>query len=89
MVGGGLKIEYRAPTDGTAILMERTSGRIVATESLAEGHDFSFHPNKQGASEVLFSMFAATNAVNTGEFPQVPTNTFFQLYFVPVKTKGE
>jgi hypothetical protein len=88
-VGGGLKIEYRAPTDGTAILMERTSGRIVATESLTEGNDFSFHPNMQGTSEVLFSMFAATNAVNTGEFPQVPTNTYFQLYFVPAKVQKE
>jgi hypothetical protein len=89
LVGGGLKIEYQAPADGTAILMERTSGRIIATESLSEGNSFDFRPNRQGCSEVLFSMFAPTNAVNTGDFPQVPTNTFFQLYFVPVEAKAE
>jgi hypothetical protein len=89
LVGGGLKIEYRAPANGTAILLERTSRRIVATESLSEGDPFEFHPNHQGCSEVLFSMFAPTNAVDTGGFPQVPTNTLFQLYFVPAKAKTE
>jgi hypothetical protein len=89
LVGGGLKIEYTAPSDGTVILKERASGRIVATESLEEGSDFDFSPNHNGCSEVLFSLFAPTNAVYTGEFPQMPTNTFFELYFVPSKPKRE
>jgi len=89
LVGGGLKIEYTAPSSGTAILQERTSGRIVATKSLEEGDDFDFSPNHQGCSEVLFSLFAPTNAVFAGEFPQMPTNTFFELYFVPVKARRE
>lgn len=89
LVGGGLRVDYRAPTDGTAILRERTSGRIVATESLEEGDGFKFHPNLQGCSEVLFAMFAPPDAVDTGEFPQMPTNTFFELYFVPARTKAK
>jgi len=89
LVGGGLKIEYTAPCDGTAILKERASGKIVATKSLEEGRDFDFSPNHEGCSEVLFSLFAPTNAVYEGNFPQMPTNTFFELYFVPSKTKKE
>ncbi len=89
MVGGGLDIEYRVPANGTVILAERTSGRIVATESLEEGDSFKFAPNYQGCSEVIFSMFAPANAVDTSEFPRVPTNTVFQLYFVPAKVKKE
>ena len=87
LVGGGLAIEYRAPSDGTVILTERTSGRMVATESLGEGDGFSFSQNDPSCARVLFSMFAPTNAVPTDEFLPVPTNTFFQLYFVPAKAK--
>ncbi len=89
LVGGGLKVTYEAPSNGTAILIERTSGRIVATESLHEGSDFEFGPNQWGCSAVIFSMFAATNAQDTGEFAQVPTNTVFELYFVPDPAKKE
>jgi len=89
LVGGGLKIEYTAPSDGTAILKERTSGKIVATESLGEGNTFHFSPNHEGCSEVLFSLFAPTNTVYEGGFPPMPTNTFFELYFVPEKARSE
>jgi hypothetical protein len=85
LVGGGLTVEYTAPTDGTAILIERTSGRIVATESLGEGDSFDFHPRVQGYDEVLFRMFGNTNATPDGGVVVVPTNTFFQLYFVKEK----
>ena len=83
LVGGGLMIKYEAPTDGTAILIERTSGRIVATESVQEERAFEFGPNQFGCNAVIFSMFAATNATDAGEFAKVPTNTVFELYFVP------
>ena len=61
----------------------------VATESLEEGDGVDFSPNHQGCGEVLFSLFAPTNAVSTGEFPQMPTNKFFELYFVPGKARRE
>lgn len=88
-VGGGLMVEYTAPTDGTAILIERNSGRIVATESLDEGDTFSFHPDKGNAGEVLLGMFGNPNALLDGGAMTIPTNTLFQLYFVPEKTKPE
>lgn len=87
LVGGGLGIEYKAPSEGTVILLERTSGRIVATKSLSKGDDFDFSPNYQGCNAVLFSMFATSNSVSTDATTQVPTNTVFQLYFVPAKAK--
>lgn len=87
LVGGGLDIKYEAPSDGTVILLERTSGRIVATESLSEGSTFDFGSDYSGCNEVIFSMFAASNAVPTNVMTPVPTNTFFQLYFVPAKAR--
>jgi hypothetical protein len=83
LVGGGLMIEDAAPTDGTAILIERTSGRVVATESVPEGDAFSFHPNQQGYAERLFRMFGGTHTVENSERVQVPANAVSQLYLVP------
>jgi hypothetical protein len=89
LVGGGLDIRYQAPAAGTVILIERTSGRIVATKSLeAKGAEFYFGPNSFDNGDVLATMFSTVPS-NTGELTHVPTNTFFQLYFVPAKTKRE
>jgi hypothetical protein len=98
LVGGGLDIRYNAPAAGTVILIERTSGRIVATKSLeAKGAEFYFTPSSFDNGDVIATMFSTVPG-NTGEitFPptntfitHVPTNTFFQLYFVPAKTKRE
>jgi hypothetical protein len=89
LVGGGLAVEYTAPADGTAILIEQQSGRIVATESLTEGDSFDFHPQVQGYDEVLYRMFGDTNAAPDGGVVVVPTNTLFQLFFVPAREKRE
>lgn len=75
LVGGGIKIEYKAPTDGTAIVLERASDRMVVTKSLAEGDDFSFEFDPTGAGQNETNLFS--------------TNAFFQLYFVPMKAKKE
>jgi hypothetical protein len=85
-VGGGLQIEYRAPADGTAILFERTSGRIVATESLERGSDFDFDASRQSRAEILSSMFATNNGADSDQALSIPTNTYFELYFVRVKS---
>lgn len=87
LVGGGLMINYEASVQGTAILIERTSGRVVATESISAGSNFEFAPNRTGYSEVLYRMFASTNSIGMGDIITVPTNTFFQLYFVPAPVK--
>jgi len=87
LVGGGLDIRYSPPAAGTVILIERTSGRMVATKSLeGNGHEFHFSPNSYDNGDVLAAMFSAV-PTKEGELTQVPTNTFFQLYFVPEKTK--
>jgi hypothetical protein len=82
-------VDYEAPTDGTAILIERTSRRIVATESLSEGSSFRFSPGSGSYDEVLFRMFGHPDAVEGGGVVVVPTNAFFQLYFVPEKARKE
>lgn len=89
LVGGGLDIRYNAPAAGTVILIERTSGRMVATKSL-EGKEaeFYFGPNSSDNGDVLATMFSSVPG-KTGELTHVPTNTFFQLCFVPAKTKRE
>lgn len=85
LVGGGLKIEYEASRDGTVILLERNSGRMVATESVSEGGNFRFYPGIDGYEAVLMTMFGEYLT-----FPEGPvvlkTNTFFELYFVPDRT---
>ena len=61
----------------------------TATESLeGRGDEFHFAPNSFDNGDVLATMFSTVPG-NTGELTHVPTNTFFQLYFVPAKTKRE
>jgi hypothetical protein len=40
LVGGGFHIDYTAPVDGTAILIDAASGKHIATETLSEGQNF-------------------------------------------------
>lgn len=89
LVGGGLQIEYSAPENGTAILRERSTGKIVATQSLEPGDDFDFTVTRQENAEVLRSLFATTNAPDIGQLLALPTNVCFELYFTPVKKKAE
>lgn len=89
LVGGGLQIEYRAPENGTAILRERSTGKVVATQSLEPGDDFEFTATRQENAEVLRSLFATTNAPDIGQFLALPTNACFELYFAPVRKKAE
>jgi len=78
VVGGGLKIDYEAPTEGTVVLRETTSGRSVATRSLRGNGGlesrFSFDPLRPEDGEAL--RFAL------GELPADPV---FVLYFVPAR----
>jgi hypothetical protein len=76
LVGGGLDIRYNAPAAGTVILIERTSGRIVATKSLeGKGAEFYFSPSSFDNGDVIATMFSTVPG-NTGEITYVPTNTF-------------
>ena len=76
-VGGGLQIEWDAPTEGTAIFVETTTGKIVATKSVSDGGaGFRFDVTSSEDAEVL-----------TAIFPAMPTNAQFLLYFVPSPKK--
>jgi hypothetical protein len=42
LVGGGLKIEWRAPEPGTVYLVEKRTGKLVQTYTLATGETYHF-----------------------------------------------
>ncbi len=76
-VGGGLQIEWNAPAEGTAILVETTTGKTVATKSVSDGGEgFSFDLSSQRDTDTLEAIF-----------PTMPTNAKFVLYFVPSPEK--
>jgi hypothetical protein len=78
LVGGGIMIAWQAPEPGTAYLVEKQTGKIVETRSLAEGETYSF---------------AATSVVQADEFEQMLGIPFgraqFLLYFEPAAEAGE
>ena len=42
VVGAGFVIDWDAPAEGTAYLVERTSGKVIETRSLDEGESYDF-----------------------------------------------
>lgn len=42
LVGGGLKIEWKAPEAGTAYLVEKQTGKLVQTVTLESGQSYEF-----------------------------------------------
>ena len=42
LVGGGMMIDWEAPSSGTAYLVEKVSGKLVETRTLAEGDSYTF-----------------------------------------------
>jgi hypothetical protein len=72
LVGGGLKIDWSTEEVGTVILVERTTGKTVATESINGSH-FEFDISEVHNARVVQAIF--------GGAP--PTNAQFSLYFVP------
>ena len=71
VVGGGLNIRWSPPTPGTVILIEKTTGKTVMTESL-NGSYFEFDAASSHDADVLQAVLGST-----------PTNAQFVLYFVP------
>jgi hypothetical protein len=72
VVGGGLLIEWEAPGDGTAILVESTTGTTVATKAVDALNGFEFDASRGSFADVLQAVL-----------PVMPTNAQFVLYFVP------
>lgn len=76
LVGGGLMIDWEAPQDGTAYLVEKETGKIIETRSLKEGTSYSF---------------SASSGAQAQEFEDVLGIDFsqarFLLYFEPAARK--
>jgi hypothetical protein len=73
LVGGGLDIEWTSNIEGTAILFEKTTGKVVTTQSLAAGDAFDFDVTEPEEAEVLKTLFGR----------ELAPNLHFLLYFVP------
>ena len=77
IVGGGFAINWRAPVKGTVYLVEKMSGKVIATESLDEGELYKF--NVDPGSEAL--AFKTAIGVNLADAELV-------LYFKPADKKS-
>ena len=82
VVGGGLLIEWRAPSAGTAILVETVSDRIVVTESLEQGDIFTFDAAGENAA-LVDSILAGADVRGSRNLSPLAETTRFVLYFVP------
>jgi hypothetical protein len=82
VVGGGLLIEWKAPTAGTAILVETISDRIVVTESLDQGDVFTFDAAGDNAP-LVDSILAGADVRGSRNLSPLAKTTRFVLYFVP------
>ena len=77
LVGGGMMIQWRAPVSGTVYLVEKRTGRIIETRSLAQDEVYSFEVKSivqaDEYEELLGISFARTR---------------FLLYFEPTRPAG-
>ncbi len=76
VVGGGLTINWKAPTAGTVYLIEKTSGKVIETKSLDEGevYEFEISPDQP-------TVFEKAVGVNLN-------NARLILLFKPANSKG-
>jgi len=77
LVGGGLKIAWKAPEPGTAYLVEEETGKLVETVSLAEGEPYLFAVESIVEADDLEEMLG----IEVGRAQ-------FLLYFEPVEQSG-
>jgi hypothetical protein len=72
VAGGGFSIMWQAPQEGTAYVVEKTSNKILATETLAEDEWFEYEVEQEDGGAV----FKMTTGVSLEEARIV-------LYFLP------
>lgn len=77
LVGGGMMIDWEAPAAGTAYLVEKTSGKIVETRSLAKGDSYTFSVSSGKQATEFEGMLGI-------QFSEAR----FQLYFRPDGSTG-
>ncbi len=71
VVGGGARISFNPPGDGTVVLVEKRSGKVVATRSSTDGV-FEFDISSERDSALVTALFGDSL-----------TNAQFVLYFAP------
>lgn len=71
VVGGGLKINYEPEVPGTAILVEKATGKVVVTESLNGTSPFRFDAGTEHDATIIQAALGI-----------MPTNAHFVLYYV-------
>lgn len=72
VVGGGFEIIWQAPQGGTAYVVEKTSGKILKTETLSEDEWFEYEVDQEDGGAV----FKMTTGVDLA-------NARIVLYFQP------
>ncbi len=77
LVGGGFIIDWEAPEPGTVYLIERQTGKIVETRTLAEGEAYTFEVSSIVQADELEELLGISFA-----------KTRFMLYFEPAKEKS-
>ncbi len=77
LVGGGVMIDWESPATGTAYLVEKTSGKIVETRSLAQGDSYTFSVSSGGQAAEFEKMLGVRFS-----------DARFLLYFQPTGTTG-
>ncbi len=77
LVGGGMMIDWEAPATGTAYLVEKASGKIIETRSLAQGDSYTFSVSSGGQAAEFEKMLGV-------RFSEAR----FLLYFQPAGTTG-
>ncbi len=76
LVGGGFIIDWEAPGPGTVYLIEKQTGKIVETRTLAEGEAYTFEISSIVQAEEFEELLGISFA-----------KTRFMLYFEPAKEK--
>ena len=77
LVGGGLMIDWKAPTEGTAYLVEKNTGKIIETRSLGAGDSYSFSVASSNQATDIERMLGIKLA-----------DARFMLYFRPTGSKS-
>lgn len=77
LVGGGLKIQWRAPEPGTVYLVEKKTGKLVQTFTLEAGETYDFAVESVVDAEELEDLIGASMAKSQ-----------FLLYFKPAGGEG-
>jgi len=83
LVAGGLALEWTAPSSGTAIFLEASSGKILKSKSLEPGDHFSFNLRTPEDVDLLNRVFSRKTDLSAHSLLPLPKNSLFLLYFTP------